>query len=445
MTKEPHFSALVPFFVFVVFYLGLSIAANDFYRVPMIIAFIIASAFSFFMSRNETVNKKMEIFAQGMGELNIMIMCMIFILAGIFASLASGMKAVDSAVNIARHLIPANYMIVGFFLISSFLSMAIGTSCGTITCLVPIAMGLVKSLGISPEMMLGAVVGGAMFGDNLSMISDTTIAATRTQCVEMKDKFYTNVKIILPGAVLCVLFYILRGNGNNAMEQMALPAIQIVDYLRVLPYIAILVLALVGMNVMMLLFLGIILAGIIGICCGSVTFWDCLDFAGKGALGMAETLIIALLAGGLLHIIRYNGGIAYIMQAIRKAVKTPRDCELGVFILVSLVNLFTANNTVAIVIAGPLAKELSDHYGCSGKRIAAILDTASCFVQGIIPYGAQVLIAVSLAKAADFTVSSWGLLANLYYPYLMALLVLGSIIFGNKKKINSDSQKDSTC
>lgn len=428
---EPSFLALVPFIVFVVFYVGLSIWARDFYRVPMIIAFVLADGVAFLQSRKVSLNTKMELYAKGMGELNIMIMCMIFILAGAFASVAKGMGAVDSAVLIARHLIPARFMLVGFFLMASFLSMAIGTSCGTIACLVPIAMGMVEPLGISPEMMLGTVIGGSMFGDNLSMISDTTIAATRTQGVEMKDKFWMNIRFIIPAAVICVVIYFACGSRDVASSELA--SITGSDLLHVIPYIVIIVLALAGMNVLAVLFLGILLASAIGLFTNGINFWDSLDLAGKGALGMSETLIIALLAGGLLYLIRWNGGIDYIMNIIRNTVKTQRGCEIGVCVLTALVNLFTANNTVAIVIAGPIAKELSDHYGCDGKRIASILDTSSCVVQGVIPYGAQVLSAVALAKAAGFSINSFGVLSQLFYPYLMGICLLVAITLHRSK------------
>ena len=423
--REPHFKALIPFGVFIVFYVGLSLWAKDFYSVPMPVAFLIASASALLLDRYRTLEAKIEIYAKGMGDNNIMIMCLIFILAGAFASTAKAMGAVDATVLIARNLIPGNWLLCGFFLISCFISLAIGTSCGTIAAITPIAAGLVKSLGIQPELMIGAVIGGAMFGDNMSMISDTTIAATRTQGVAMRDKFLMNLKMIFPGAAAAIILYWIRGRGvaaGGVMENISWKQI-----ISIIPYIAILAGALAGANVMALLFLGTVTAAAIGLCTGSLTFWTVLSEAGKGTLGMSETLIVAILAGGLLKVIQYNGGIKYLLQKIEKAVSGQRGCEIGVVCLVGAVNLFTANNTVAIVIAGPIAKLLSDKFHCDPRRIASILDTMSCVVQGIIPYGAQILIATGVARSAGVTVPSLALIFSLYYPLFLAVSLLFSI------------------
>ncbi len=430
MEREPRFKALVPFIVFMVFYLGLSIWAKDFYFVPMPVAFIIASATAFLLNRKQKFDEKVEIYAKGMGETNIMIMCLIFILAGAFSTVAKAMGAVDATVLIARHLIPPQFILAGFFLISCFISLAIGTSCGTIAALTPIAVGLIKAIGMPPALMLGAVIGGAMFGDNMSMISDTTIAATRTQNVAMRDKFITNFKMILPAAVLTVILYYFA--GRNFLADDKLEAVILKHIFSVVPYVFILVGALLGMNVMSLLFCGIVMAGAVGFFNDSLTFKMILTEIGKGALGMSETLIVAILAGGLLALIRFNGGISYLIGKIEKMITSPRGCELGIALLVAAVNLFTANNTVAIVVAGPIAKMLSDKYGCNGRRIAGILDTASCAVQGLIPYGAQILIAVGIAKGAGINVPALGLTAALYYPMLLAVVLIIAIIRGRK-------------
>lgn len=430
--REPHFKALIPFFVFIVFYVGLSVWAKDFYSVPMPVAFLIASASALLLDRHRTLEAKIEIFAKGMGDNNIMIMCLIFILAGAFASTAKAMGAVDATVLIARNLIPGNWLLCGFFLISCFISLAIGTSCGTIAAITPIAAGLVKSLGIQPELMIGAVIGGAMFGDNMSMISDTTIAATRTQGVAMRDKFLMNLKMIFPGAVAAIILYWIRGRGIvSAGEAGSISWKQII---AIIPYIAILAGALAGANVMALLFLGTVTAAVIGLCTGSLSFWTVLAEAGKGTLGMSETLIVAILAGGLLKVIQYNGGIKYLLQKIEKAVSGQCGCEIGVVCLVGAVNLFTANNTVAIVIAGPIAKLLSDKFHCDPRRIASILDTMSCVVQGIIPYGAQILIATGVARSAGVTVPSLALILSLYYPLFLAVSLLFSIFVRKTQK-----------
>ena len=427
--REARFGALVPFIVFMVFYLGLSLLAHDFYKVPMPLAFLVASAVSMFLDHTEKLSNKVEVYARGMGESNIMLMCLIFILSGAFATVAKGMGAVDAAVVIARNLIPSNLMVIGMFLVSCFISLAIGTSCGTIAALTPIAVGLVGPLGIRPTIMLGAVVGGAMFGDNLSMISDTTIAATRTQGVQMHEKFLANLKIVLPAVGLTLCLYLSQMNKMPTGFEGDLEPIACKHILLVLPYILILVCALCGLNVMLLLFAGTLLAFIIGCVNGTLSFWKGIDMVGKGALGMSETLIVAILAGGLLKVIRYNGGIEFIMKALEKPIRNSKQCEFGVMLLVSFVNLFTANNTVAIVIAGPIAKTLSDRYGCSPRRIASILDAASCVVQGLIPYGAQILIAVGLSNEAGVRISSLQLLGTMYYPILLALSMIACIVF----------------
>ena len=431
MEREPKFSALVPFVVFMIFYLGLSTWAKDFYFVPMPVAFIVASATAFLLNRKQKFEEKVDIYAHGMGETNIMIMCLIFILAGAFGTVAKAMGAVDATVLIARHLIPSEFIIAGFFLISCFISLAIGTSCGTIAALTPIAVGLINALSIQPALMLGAVIGGAMFGDNMSMISDTTIAATRTQNVAMRDKFITNLKMILPAALITVVIYYFAGKSFS--DTVELEKVTFKHVFAVVPYIFILVGALAGMNVMALLFCGIVLAFAVGLFNAALTFQMALTEAGKGTVGMAETLIVAILAGGLLALIRYNGGISYLIEKIEKMIKSEKGCEAGIAFLTAAVNLFTANNTVAIVVAGPIAKMLSDKYGCNGKRIASILDTTSCVVQGLIPYGAQILIAIGIAKGAGLDVPSLKLVISLYYPILLALALIFSIVTGEKR------------
>ena len=427
--RSPSARALLPFGIFIVFYVGLSVYANDFYKIPMPIAFLIASAVGLILDHRRPLMQKVEIYARGMGETNIMIMCLIFILAGAFAAVAKGMGAVDSAVVIARSLIPDRLLLTGIFLVSCFISLAIGTSCGTIAALTPIAAGLIGPMKIEPALMLGAVVGGAMFGDNMSMISDTTIAAARTQQVAMRDKFIMNFKMILPAALVCLVIYLFAGRPGVA-QQLAAPRWQ--DLLNILPYLLILVCALFGMNVMALLFFGTLLAAGLGIFTGAFHFWAALDTVGKGALGMSETLIVAILAGGLLGIVRHNGGIRFLTDRIESHIAGRRGCEFGVFLLVSAVNLFTANNTVAIVIAGPIVRDFSRKCGCDPRRIASILDTASCAVQGLIPYGAQILIAIGIAKNAGIEISSFALIKSLYYPLLLAAALLGSIFLKRK-------------
>ncbi len=431
--KQPKANglALLPFLVFLVFYLGLSLWAHDFYKVPMPIAFVVASAAALFLNLRRSLSDKVDTYAAGMGDPNIMIMCLIFILAGAFATIAKGMGAVNAAVEIAQALIPSNLMLAGFFLIACFISLAIGTSCGTIAALTPIAVGLVEPMQINPGLMIAAVVGGAMFGDNLSVISDTTIAATRTQGVAMRDKLIQNSRIAIPPAIVALVVYALAGKSGAAFTA---PAITWNHILLVTPYILILVLAFLGMNVMLLLFSGSLLAAIIGNCLGKFDFWAGLKFVGDGTLGMSETLIVAILAGGLLGTIRQNGGIQWVMEKIEGAVRGTRGCELGIWLLVSAVNFITANNTVAIVVAGPIAKDLSDRFHCRSERVASILDTGSCIVQGLIPYGAQILIAVGLAKTAGFEISGLQIISHLYYQAFLAIAVLVWILLPSRPR-----------
>ena len=432
---RPNGFALLPFAVFAAFYVGLSLLADHlgyempWYKVSMPVAFLVASAVSLLGRR--PLDAKVETYARGMGEPNIMIMCLVFVLAGAFATIAKGSGAVDAAVVLARACIPAGLMVAGVFLVSCLISLAIGTSCGTIAAVTPIALGFSGPLGISPALLMGAVIGGSMFGDNLSMISDTTIAATRTQGVRMKDKFLANGLIAAPAALVALFIYAACGfSAAGAVE--AVP-VTWEHFVLVIPYVFVLVLALIGFNVMALLFSGTVLAAAIGGALGKFGFFDAMDLLGKGTLGMGETLIVALLAGGLFKSVQANGGIKWLTDRISKVIRGPRTCELGVFFLVSAVNCFTANNTVAIVIAGPIAKECADRFKAEPVRIASVLDTASCVVQGLIPYGAQILIALGVAKGLDISVDSLDLLKSLYYQPILAIAVLASILFNGRR------------
>ncbi len=439
LNREPRAKALLPFAVFLLFYLGLSVWCGDFSKVPMPVAFLVASASALFLNRRAPLRSKIDLFAHGMGHVDIMTMCLIFILAGAFAGTAKEMGAVDSTVQLALAFVPSSLLLSGLFLVSCFISLSIGTSVGTIVALTPIALGLTDSLGISSGLCLGTVVGGAMFGDNLSMISDTTIAATRTQNVGMKQKFHANLKISLPAAFLCVLLYLFLGgaSGNGPGEGVggigvggAFSSGHVTSgwgsVFNLLPYLSVLLLALCGVNVMALLMMGILFAGVVGILNGGFDFWGFLNAAGQGALNMSETLIVALLAGGLLKVIRSNGGIEYLLKLIERHIHGKRGAELGISLLVMAVNVFTANNTVAIVIAGPLAKDVSARYGVPPDRSASLLDTSSCIIQGILPYGAQVLVAVGLAGAGT---SALEVLRHLYYPCILGGVMLLSILF----------------
>lgn len=429
--RESSFKALIPFIVFVIFYFGFSIATQDFSKIPMTVAFIMSSSVALILNHKEKLNKKIEIFALGMGKKDIMIMCLVFILAGAFTATAQAVGAVDSAVNVARHFIPPEFMVAGLFIISALISLAVGTSCGTIAAVVPISVSLSQSLGFTPAVMIGATVGGAMFGDNLSLISDTTIAATRTQGVEMRDKMICNLKIVLVPAILCAFIYMLPSFTQVTVSQDLTYIVNLDSYIKILPYILLLLFGIFGVNVMFLLLIGTILNTIIGIFYGSFDIFGAFSYMGDGTVSMANTLIVALLAGGLLQMVRWNGGISFIINKTEGFIRSKRLCEFGICFLVGVINLFTANNTVAIITAGPIAKELTEKYKLDPKRTASLLDTTSCCVQGVIPYGAQILVATGLA--ASVSISSFSIIKCLYYPVLMGFGLLFSLIFSKEK------------
>jgi Na+/H+ antiporter NhaC len=352
-------------------------------------------------------------------------MCLIFILAGAFAEIAKAMGAVESTVNLGLTYLPGNILVSGIFVIACFISLSIGTSMGTIATLVPIAVGISQKTGIPLALIVGAVVGGSMFGDNLSMISDTTIAATRTQGCEMKDKFRMNFLVVLPAAIITAILLGIVSIGKGT----ALEGSYSYDLVKVLPYVAVLAAALAGMNVLYVLIGGSIFAGAIGLLNGSFDIIGLFQATAKGIGGMSELVIISLIIGGMVELIKHNGGIDFILNLINKRIKSKRGAELGIAALVSLVDICTANNTIAIVTVGPIAKDIADKFGVDPKRSASILDMFSCVFQGIIPYGAQLLSAASLAGLSSLSIMSY-----LYYPYLMGISALIAIIFVPKLK-----------
>lgn len=429
--RAPRFRALIPFFVFIVFYLGLSIWARDFYKVPMPTAFLVASAAALVLDHKRPLSEKVEIYARGMGEPNIMIMCLIFILAGAFASTAKGMGAVDGAVAIARAVVPDSLMLLGMFLVSSFISLAVGTSCGTIAALTPIAAGLAGGLSIPGD--------PARRDRGRRHVRRQPLHDLRHDHRRHTHAEHPHARQVPPehpaGAAgvrrdFGDLPFLRRqgaggrgGAGRDLVERVRGSAVPADPRLRA-----------AWLERDAAAFRRTVLAGITGIINGAFDFWGMLDLVGKGTLGMSETLIVAILAGGLLQTIRRNGGIGYIMEKIRKPVHSARGCEFGVLVLVAVINLFTANNTVAIVIAGPIARELSEQYHCSGKRIASILDTRSCVVQGMIPYGAQILIAAGVAQTSNLDVSSLGLVGSLFYPILLGICLIVAIAIHGKNR-----------
>ena len=352
-------------------------------------------------------------------------MVFIFILAGIFAQVAKSMGAVEATVNLGLTVIPSNILVAGIFVISAFIAISLGTSMGTIAAVAPIAVEIAAKTGLATPLIVGAVVGGAMFGDNLSMISDTTIAATKTQGCEMKDKFKTNFKVVLPAAIIAIIVYIVLGNGAQVAS-----ASYDYNLIKVIPYLGILVAALLGVNVIMVLTGGIVLASGIGFLTNSLTVNTFLDSVSSGISGMSETIIIALLIGGIVNVVKENGGIDFILNLITSRIKTKTGAELGIGALVGIVDACTANNTIAIVTVGPIAKNISNKYGLESTRIAGILDMFSCAMQGVIPYGAQLLSAAAIASVSPIEIMKY-----LFYPYLMGICaVIFITVFKSRSK-----------
>lgn len=418
--KEGNWWALLPLLVFVLVYVGIAFITKDFYSVSVIIPFLIASVIALVMNTKVSFEEKLNIFCKGAGDSNIILMILIFILAGAFAQVAKSMGAVDSTVNLGLSVLPPNLLVTGIFIVACFIALSVGTSMGTIVALVPIALGVSEKTGIAVALVVGAVVSGAMFGDNLSIISDTTIAATKTQGCEMRDKFKMNFKIVLPAAIITAIIFMIITSGTESVN------LGSYDYnlIKIVPYIGVLVAALAGVNVIFVLASGIVLAGIIGIATGSFDIIGLFTGMADGITGMSELIIISLLIAGMVSLIKFNGGIEFILHKGLKNFKTKRGAELGIGALVSLVDICTANNTIAIVTVGPIAKDISDEFDLEPKRVAGIMDMFACAFQGIIPYGAQLISAASLAAISPIQIMQY-----LFYPYLMGISVVIAIIF----------------
>ena len=416
--------ALSPLMVFITLYLVTSIIAGDFYRVPITVAFMAASVYAVAISGGMSLAKRIDTFSQGATTNQMMLMVWIFVLAGAFANSAKAMGSIDATVNLTLALLPPQMLLAGLFLAACFISLSIGTSVGTIVALTPIAAGLAQHMGTSVPMLTAVIVGGSFFGDNLSFISDTTIAATQTQGCKLSDKFRVNSFLVMPAALIIFILYIILGKQVQVPDQQ--PPI---DVLKVVPYIVVLVTAIFGMNVMAVLTLGILLTGVIGIATGSYDLYGWLGSMGQGILGMGELIIITLMAGGLLAIIKQQGGIDYLIRLLTRRVSGKRGAELSVAALVSMVNVCTANNTVAIITVGGIAKQIGDRYGIDNRKCASILDTFSCFTQGLLPYGAQMLMAAGLAQLNPVAIIPY-----LYYPFAIGIVALLAIIFRFPKR-----------
>lgn len=416
--------ALSPFLIFMVVYLVGSIIAGDFYELPLTVAFLVASAYAIAITPKIKLRERINIFSRGAGDENIMLMIWIFVLAGAFATAASKMGAIDATVNLTLRLLPASMLLPGLFLAACFISLSIGTSVGTVVALTPVAVGIAEQTGCSLPMIVALVVGGAFFGDNLSFISDTTIVATQTQGCKMNDKFKANIWLAAPAAILVLVAYIFIGQGVHVPEY--LPA---VEWYKVIPYVAVLVMAIIGVNVLIVLFIGILLAGVIGILTGSFNTIGWMGAMGEGIMGMSELIIVTLLAGGMLALIRYNGGIDYLIRALTIRIRGKRGAKFTIALLVILADMCTANNTIALVTVGPMAREIADKYGIDRRISASLLDTFSCFTQGLLPYGAQLLMAAGLAKITPFEIIGY-----LYYPIALGAMAMLGIIFNYPRK-----------
>ena len=430
--KKGNLLALLPLAVFLLLFVGSGIITGDFYKMPVLVAFIVSTAVALLSNIKESMNKKMDVFCKGAGHADIISMCIIFLLAGAFGTVTKTIGGVDSIVNLSLSVLPANLVVVGLFLIGCFISLSMGTSVGTIAAIAPIGIGVAEVTGIPVALVLGAVVGGAMFGDNLSMISDTTIAAVRTQGCELKDKFKVNFSIVLPAAIITVILIAVKTSSYNV----ELNEVYTYELVKIVPYLVVLIGALLGANVFVLLSGGTIFASLVGIYTGSFDLFGAIESINAGMSGMFELAMISITIGGLVELIKLNGGIDFILYFISSRIKSKKGAEVGIAVLASIVDLCTANNTIAIVMAGPLAKNIADEFEIDPRRSASILDIFSACWQGIIPYGAQLLTAAGLVA-----ISPVEIIPYLYYPGLMGIFGMLAIVFGLPKLKPSKKSK----
>lgn len=424
MNHKQGILAISPLIVFVILYFVSSIIAGDFYMMPITVAFMLSCIYAIMTFRGRSVKDRVETFCIGAGEKNIMMMLCIFVLAGAFANSAKDAGCIEATVNLTLSLMPDSMIMAGLFIAACFISLAIGTSVGTIVALTPIAAGLAHSTGSSVPMMTAVIVGGSFFGDNLSFISDTTIVATSTQGCKQSDKFLVNSYTTIPVAIAVMVMYFFIGTGTQA------PAvIPDIDYVKILPYIIVIVCALCGMNVFVVLTFGIISTGLIGIGYGVYDLFGWCQSMGKGITGMGELVIVAVLAGGLLKVMTENGALEYLISIMTKKIRSKRSCELTIAMLVSLVNICTANNTVAILTVGSISKRIGDSYGVDNRKSASILDSFSCCIQSILPYGAQILMTTGLAAVSPIEI-----LKYLYYPFVLFSVSVIAILIRYPKK-----------
>ena len=420
--KMPGLLALSPIMVFLLVYLVSSLIAGDFYKVPVSSAFLVASVYAIAVTPGK-ISNRISVFSESAGHWNIMLMVWIFMLAGAFAGSAKEIGSIDATVNFTMSIIPARFLLAGMFLTACFVSMAIGTSVGTIVALVPIANGIAQQTGLSQALMAALIVGGSFFGDNLSFISDTTIAATRAVGCAMRDKFRANFMIVLPAVLVITGVYVFQGMSLDVKSD-----VHPIEWLKLLPYLSVIILALCGMDVMLVLVLGLLLNAVVGFSTGSLDWFTWLSSMGQGIAGMGDLIIVTLLAGGMLGIIRHNGGLEYIMRTVLKRAQRRRGAELSVCFLTALANLCTANNTIAIITVGGIVNDIAEKFSIPKRRAASLMDISGCFVQGIIPYGAQLLMAAGLTGLATTQIIPY-----LYYPFAVGICALLSILIGRSK------------
>ncbi len=430
--KRGRLMGLLPILVFLVIFIGSGVIFQDFYAMPAIVGFLVAMVVAFLQNPKKSFAEKLGLLAEGMGNPNVMVMCVVFLLAGAFSGTVQAAGGVESVVNFALSIMPPSVAVAGLFLIACFISLSMGTSVGTIVALVPIAAGISQKTGLLGALCIGAVVSGAMFGDNLSMISDTTIAATRTQGCEMKDKFKENFKIVLPAAlVTLVIFVVLTLNHTYTVTE---PLEY--NFLKILPYLVVLVAALAGLNVVLVLVAGTVLSALVGLFTGAIPLAGLFTVVAGGPsgtggiIGMYDITAISIVVAGIIALVKENGGIDFLLYTIRRFVKGQKGAQLGIALLGAFVDVCTANNTVAIVIAGPIAKDISEEFDISPKRTASLLDIFTSAGQGLIPYGAQLLYASAGATAAGLALTPFNLIPFLFYPILMAVSALVWILLG---------------
>ena len=422
--RIPKFSALLPLFVFVATFLGVGIYQDDFYALPAPVAVIVGIVVAFIMFR-QSISSKIATLLQGCGDDKILTMCLIYLLAGAFAALTDATGSVDAIVNMGLDYMAIQYIYVGIFVIAGFLSVSTGTSVGAIVALAPIVVGFAANSSADLAILCGALLGGSMFGDNLSVISDTTIAATQSLGTKMSAKFRQNIKIAVPAALVTIAILIVEGADLTTTTQ----GTETFSYevLKISPYILVIVLSILGLNVFITLFLGVLAAGILGIVYGDFTLLESTKIAYEGFTSMTEIFLLSLLTGGLAALVARNGGIDFILVNIKKLIKNKKTAELGVATLVSSLNMAIANNTVSIIIAGPIAKTINDEYALDAKKTASILDIFACIVQGLLPYGAQVLMILSFSKGrinyVDLMTNTWYLLLLLVCTLLFIVLM----------------------